>query len=129
MDLGIKDRHAIVCASSRGLGKACAAALARELRAQGSEEAKRIRAKAEREREIILAEADRDSQQIRGQGDARAAEIYAKAYNENPEFFALSRSLNAYKNTFTNRSDILLLQPDSDFFQYFRYSRGPAEGQ
>ncbi len=103
--------------------------VARELRAQGSEEAKRIRAKAERDREIILAEADRDSQKIRGQGDAKAAEIYAKAYNQNPEFFALSRSLNAYKNTFTNRSDVLLLQPDSDFFRYFRYSRGPTEGQ
>ena len=103
--------------------------VARELRAQGSEEAKRIRARAERDREIILAEADRDSQQIRGKGDAKAAETYAKAYNQNPEFFALSRSLNAYKNTFTDRSDVLLLQPDSDFFRYFRYSEGPPGGQ
>ncbi len=102
---------------------------ARELRAQGSEEAKRIRAVAERQREVILAEAGRDSQELRGKGDAKAAETYAKAYNQNPEFFALSRSLDAYKNTFTDRSDVLLLQPDSDFFRYFRYSKGPSEGQ
>ena len=101
--------------------------VARELRAQGSEEAKRIRARAEREREVILAEADRDSRQIRGQGDAKAAETYAKAYSQNPEFFALSRSLSAYQSTFTDRSDILLLQPDSDFFRYFRYSEGLSE--
>ncbi len=103
--------------------------VARELRAQGNEEAKRIRARAEREREVILAEADRDAQRTRGQGDAKAAETYANAYNQNPEFFALSRSLNAYKNTFTDRSDVLLLQPNSDFFQYFRYLEGPSKGQ
>ena len=101
--------------------------VARQLRARGAEEAKRIRARAEREREVILAEADRDSQQIRGEGDGQAAATYAQAFGQDREFFGLYRSLNAYKETFNNRSDILLLQPDSDFFRYFRYSEGPAE--
>ena len=103
--------------------------VARQLRARGAEEAKRIRARAEREREVILAEADRDSQQIRGEGDGKAAATYAQAFGQDREFFGLYRSLNAYKETFNNRSDILLLQPDSDFFRYFRYSEGPAERQ
>lgn len=93
--------------------------VAREFRARGSEEAKRIRAKAEKEREVTLAEADRDSQKIRGEGDGKSAEIYAKAYSEDPEFYEFYRSLNAYKETLRDKSDIVVLEPDSEFFQYF----------
>jgi membrane protease subunit HflC len=93
--------------------------VAREFRARGSEEAKRIRARAEKEREVTLAEADRDSQKIRGEGDGKSAEIYAKAYSEDPEFYGFYRSLNAYRETLRDKGDILVLEPDSEFFQYF----------
>lgn len=93
--------------------------VAKDFRSRGQEAAKVIRARANREREVLLAEAERDAQQIRGEGDGRAAEIYAEAYNQDPEFYSLYRSLNAYKTTFNNRSDVLLLEPDADFFKYF----------
>jgi membrane protease subunit HflC len=98
--------------------------VAREFRARGSEEAKRIRARAEREREVTLAEADRDSQQIRGEGDGKSAEIYAKAYSEDPEFYGFYRSLNAYRETLRDKGDVLVLEPDSEFFRYFKQA-GP----
>ena len=98
--------------------------VAREFRARGSEEAKRIRARAEREREVTLAEADRDSQQTRGEGDGKSAEIYAKAYSEDPEFYGFYRSLNAYRETLRDKGDILVLEPDSEFFRYFKQA-GP----
>lgn len=92
--------------------------VARELRAQGAEEAEKIRADAERQRTEILAEAYRDSEVIRGEGEAIAAETYAKAFNRNSEFYAFWRSLTAYRDVFDNGSDIMLLEPDSEFFQF-----------
>jgi membrane protease subunit HflC len=94
--------------------------VAAELRSQGFSEAEKIRAEADRRREIIIAEAYRDAQRVRGEGDARAAAIYARAFNENPEFFAFYRSLEAYRASFKNRSDVLVLDPNSEFFRYFR---------
>lgn len=98
--------------------------VAKDFRSRGQEEAKRIRAEADRDREVILAEADRDAQRIRGKGDGKAAAIYAEAYNQDPEFFTLYRSLNAYEDTFTDRSDIIVMQPNTEFFNYFRNSAG-----
>ncbi len=95
------------------------ARVAREFRARGEKEAITIRADADRQRTVISAEAYRDAEELRGTGDARAAEIYALAYNRNPEFYDFYRSLNAYKSSFRGRDDVLLLEPDSDFFKYF----------
>ncbi|MBT4833216.1 MAG: protease modulator HflC [Porticoccaceae bacterium] len=91
---------------------------ARELRSTGKERAEKIRASADRERTIELANAYRDAEELRGEGDAKAASIYAGAYQRDPEFYAFVRSLNAYKNAFANKGDILLVEPDSDFFKY-----------
>jgi membrane protease subunit HflC len=93
--------------------------VAKDLRSRGAEAAERIQAEADRQRTIILAEAYRDSERLRGEGDAAAADTYAKAYSRNPEFYSLYRSLNAYKKTFNNKSDFMVLQPDSEFFKYF----------
>lgn len=98
--------------------------VAKDFRARGSEAAERIRANADREREIILANAYRDAEIIRGEGDAQATEIYAAAYTKDEEFYSLYRSLNAYKNSFNNSNDILLLEPKSDFFRYFNSAKG-----
>lgn len=97
---------------------------AKKRRSQGEESAKIIRAAADRERAVVLAEAGRDGQRIRGDGDGKAAEIYANAYKQDPEFYALYRSLNAYKETFNDRGDILVLQPDAEFFRYFKDPHG-----
>jgi modulator of FtsH protease HflC len=94
--------------------------VAKELRAQGEQEAETIRAKADKERTVILAEAFRKAEEIRGQGDQEAANIYATAYNKDKEFYALYRSLNAYRNSFANKEDILVVQPTSEFFKYFK---------
>jgi membrane protease subunit HflC len=91
---------------------------AQELRSTGKEKAERIRASADRERTIELANAYRDSEELRGEGDAEAASVYADAYEQDPEFYAFIRSLNAYKSAFSNKGDILLVEPDSDFFKY-----------
>jgi membrane protease subunit HflC len=91
---------------------------ARELRSTGKERAEKIRASADRERTIELANAYRDAEELRGEGDAKAASIYADAYQRDPEFYAFMRSLNAYKNAFANKGDILLVEPDSEFFKY-----------
>ena len=91
--------------------------VAKELRAQGEQEAETIRAKADKERTVILAEAFRKAEEIRGQGDQEAANIYATAYNKDKEFYALYRSLNAYRNSFANKEDILVVQPKSEFFK------------
>jgi len=93
---------------------------ARELRSTGKEKAEKIRAAADRERTIELANAYRDSEKIRGEGDAEAASIYADAYQRDPEFYAFVRSLNAYKQSFANKGDIMLVEPDSDFFKYLK---------
>jgi len=94
--------------------------VAAELRSQGFSEAEKIRAQADREREVIVAEAYRDAQRVKGEGDAKAAAIYAKAFNDNPEFFSFYRSLDAYRASFKNKSDLLVLDPNSEFFKYFR---------
>jgi membrane protease subunit HflC len=93
--------------------------VAREFRSEGAEAAERIRADADRQRVVTLANAYRDAEKLRGEGDATAAEIYAKAYNQDSDFFGFYRSLNAYKKTLTG-SSTLVLEPNSDFFQYFK---------
>ena len=95
---------------------------AQELRSRGEELAIGIRADADRQARIYLAEAYRDAEQIRGAGDAEATSVYAQAYTKDPEFFAFTRSLNAYRETFSNKSDVLLLDPDSDYFKYLKNS-------
>lgn len=103
--------------------------VATDLRSRGAEAAERIRADADRQRTIILAEAYRESEELRGTGDARAADIYGTAFSGDPEFFSFYRSINAYRNAFSDRSDVMLLDPDSDFFKYFRDpSRGGSGG-
>ena len=91
---------------------------AQENRSQGQELAEGIRADADRQKVVIEAQAFKESEQIRGEGDARAAEIYARSYNADPEFYAFYRSLNAYKQVFSDKSDLLVVEPDSDFFKY-----------
>ena len=98
--------------------------VAKDFRARGEEAAERIRANADREREIILANAYKDAETVRGEGDAKATDIYAQAFGKDEEFYTLYRSLNAYRTSFSNNSDILLLEPDSDFFRYFNNSQG-----
>jgi membrane protease subunit HflC len=93
--------------------------IAKEHRAQGEEAAKGIRAVAEKERTVILAEATRDAEITRGEGDAKATEIYAKAYGKNREFYEFYRSMNAYRSALSSPQDVLVLEPDSEFFQYF----------
>jgi membrane protease subunit HflC len=97
---------------------------AREHRSKGKEQAEVIRADADRQRTILEAEAYRESELIRGEGDAKAAAIYAAAYNKDPEFYTFVRSLNAYKETFKGKDDILLVDPESDFFRYLNDSKG-----
>jgi len=97
---------------------------ATELRSTGKEKAERIRASADRERTIELANAYRDAEQLRGTGDAEAAGIYAEAYQQDPEFYSFVRSLNAYKNSFSNKGDVMLVAPDSDFFKYLQNQGG-----
>ena len=94
--------------------------VANELRSTGAGEAEKIKADAERQREIILAEAYRDAQKIKGDGDAQAARIYAQAFTKNPEFYAFYRSMEAYRNSFRNKSDVMVLEPSSDFFKYLK---------
>jgi membrane protease subunit HflC len=93
--------------------------VAAELRAQGEEQAERIQADADRQKTVIVAEAYKQAEQMRGEGDAKAAEIYANAYNQNREFYAFYRSLIAYRSVFEQGGDIMILQPDSEFFEYF----------
>lgn len=96
------------------------ARVAKELRAKGAEAAERIRADADRQREITLANAYRDAQEIRGEGDATATLTYATAFGRDPGFYKLYRSLNAYQTTFANQNDLLILEPNSEFFDYFK---------
>ena len=91
---------------------------AKELRAQGAEAAERIRAEAERERTELLAEAYRDAEKIRGEGDAKSAEIYATAFEQDAEFYAFWRSLSSYRTIFEQGGDVMLLNPESEFFRY-----------
>jgi membrane protease subunit HflC len=94
--------------------------VANELRSQGAAEAEKIRADADKQREVIVAEAYRDAQKIKGEGDARSASIYAQAFNQNPEFYAFYRSLEAYRGSFRNKGDVIVVEPNSDFFKYLK---------
>lgn len=98
--------------------------IANQLRSEGSAASEKIRADADKQREVIIAEAFRDAQKVKGEGDAKAAEIYSNAYGKNPEFYAFYRSQEAYKNSFKNKSDVLVLDPSSDFFKYMRGAGG-----
>ena len=97
--------------------------LARELRAQGNEVAAEIRAKADKSKTVILADAYREAEETKGDGDATATATYASAYSKNAEFYDFTRSLKAYQATFENKSDILLIDPESDFFKYLDNSK------
>ena len=94
--------------------------VANELRSTGSAESEKLRAEADKARAVILAEAYREAQKIKGEGDAKATAIYAKAYEQSPEFYSFYRSLEVYKSGFKGKSDILVLDPNSDFFRYFK---------
>lgn len=96
------------------------ARVAREFRSQGSEAAERIRADADKQREVILANAFRDAEILRGEGDAKSADIYAQAYGSDIEFFTFYRSMNAYQKTFKGEDDMMVIDPDSDYFKYFK---------
>ncbi|MFL9877574.1 protease modulator HflC [Herbaspirillum rhizosphaerae] len=96
------------------------ARVANELRSTGAAESEKIRADADRQRVVILAEAYRDAEKIRGAGDAKASQIYAQAFGQNPEFYKFYRSLEAYRASFKNRHDLMVVDPNSEFFKYFK---------
>jgi membrane protease subunit HflC len=96
--------------------------VANELRSQGMAAAEKIKADADRQREVIVAEAYRDAQKIKGEGDAKAAAIYAGAFGQNPEFYAFYRSLEAYRASFKDKSDVIVVEPNTDFFKYLKSS-------
>lgn len=101
---------------------------AREYRAQGEEQAEKIRANADRRRQVLVAEARARAETLRGQGDAEAAAIYSEAYQQDAEFFRFYRSLNAYRDSFDGKDDLLVLEPTSDFFRYLESAR-PEQGE
>lgn len=104
--------------------------VANELRSEGSAEAEKIRADADRQREILIAEAYRDAQKIKGEGDAKASAIYAAAFSASPEFYSFYRSLEAYRGSFKNKNDVLVVEPSSDFFKYMKNAgRGNDKGK
>ncbi len=96
---------------------------ANDSRATGAAEAEKIRADADRQKAIIVAEAYRDAERIKGEGDAKASAIYAAAYGRNPEFYAFYRSMQAYRESFANKGDLMVLDPSSDFFKYMKNPR------
>jgi membrane protease subunit HflC len=96
--------------------------VANELRSTGAAESERIRAEADKQREVIVAQAYREAQRVKGEGDAKSTAIYARAYEQNAEFYAFYRSLEAYKASFRGRNDVLVLEPNSEFFKYLRSS-------
>ncbi len=98
--------------------------VANEQRSLGFAESEKIRADAERQRSVIIAEAYRDAQRIKGDGDARASAIYARVFQQSPEFYAFYRSLEAYRQSFKNKGDLLILEPSSDFFKYLKNPSG-----
>lgn len=103
--------------------------VAKQLRAEGAETSEEIRSQADRDREVILAKARRESQIIRGEGDARSADIYAQAYNQDREFYSFYRSMQAYRTAIGTSGDILVLEPDSDFFRYLNKAVQPSGQQ
>ncbi|MDO9476013.1 MAG: protease modulator HflC [Pseudohongiella sp.] len=98
---------------------------AQQLRSRGNELAIGIEADADRQEAVLLVEAYRDSELVRGEGDAQASAIYASAFTKDPEFYSFTRSLNSYRDTFNSKSDVLLMQPDSDYFKYMRSDTAP----
>ena len=98
--------------------------VANELRSTGGAEAEKIRADADKQREIIVAEAYRDAQRTKGEGDGKASAIYGAAYGQNPEFYAFYRSMESYRNSFRNKTDLMVVQPNSEFFRYMKSSKG-----
>ena len=104
--------------------------VANELRSEGAAEAEKIRADADRQREVIIAEAYRDAQKLKGEGDAKATAIYGAAFGQNAEFYAFYRSLEAYRSSFKSKNDVLVVEPNSDFFKYMKHSgRGNEKGK
>jgi len=99
---------------------------ANQLRATGQAEGEKIKADADRQRQVIVAEAYRDAQRVKGDGDAQASRIYAEAFQRNPEFYSFYRSLEAYRTGLRNKSDVMVLDPSSEFFKYFK---GPGRGK
>jgi membrane protease subunit HflC len=94
--------------------------VANELRATGAAEAEKIKANADKQKEVIVAEAYREAQSMKGEGDAKAAATYAAAYSKDPEFYAFSRSMQAYRESFRSKSDVMVLDPSADFFKYMK---------
>jgi membrane protease subunit HflC len=105
--------------------------VANELRSTGFAESEKIRADADRQRTVILAEAYREAEAIRGKGEAQATQIYGQAFSQNPEFFRFYRSLEAYRNSFKDRNDVMVIEPNSEFFRYFKNTapQAPAARQ
>ena len=104
--------------------------VANELRSEGYAEAEKIRADADRQREVIVADAYRDAQKIKGEGDAQATAIYGQAFGQNPEFYSFYRSLEAYRSSFKGKNDVLVVEPNSDFFKYMKGGgRGNDKGK
>ncbi|HEV7929559.1 MAG TPA: protease modulator HflC [Nitrosospira sp.] len=101
--------------------------VANELRSTGAAESEKIRADADRQREVILAEAYRKAQEVKGEGDAKASAIYAAAFQANPEFYAFYRSMDAYKQSFKSKGDMLVLEPNAEFFKYMKNTGRPTK--
>ncbi|MBU2642800.1 MAG: protease modulator HflC [Gammaproteobacteria bacterium] len=97
--------------------------VANELRSTGAAEAEKIKADADKQKEVIVAEAYRDAQGVKGEGDAKASAVYAAAYGKNPEFYSFYRSMQAYRESFKNKSDVMVLDPSADFFKYMKNPR------
>lgn len=97
--------------------------VANELRSTGAAEAEKIKADADKQKDVIVAEAYRDAQSVKGQGDAKASALYAVAYGKNPEFYAFYRSMQAYRESFKSKSDVMVLDPSADFFKYMKNPR------
>ncbi|MBG6221190.1 MULTISPECIES: protease modulator HflC [unclassified Janthinobacterium] len=103
--------------------------VANELRSTGSADSEKIRADADKQRTVILAEAYREAEKIRGEGDAKASQIYAEAFGKNPEFYKFYRSLEAYRATFKDKGDVMVVDPSSEFFKYFKGGGAAAAGK
>ncbi len=97
--------------------------VANELRSTGAAEAEKIKADAEKQKDVIVAEAYRDAQNVKGLGDAKASALYAAAYGKNAEFYAFYRSMQAYRESFKSKSDVMVLDPSADFFKYLKNPR------
>jgi membrane protease subunit HflC len=97
--------------------------VANELRSTGGAEAEKIKADADKQKDVIVAEAYRDAQRVKGEGDAKASAVYADAYGKNPEFYAFYRSMQAYRESFKSKSDVMVLDPSADFFKYMKNPR------